>query len=712
MNRFNTLLVGSIVLAAALAAFPIGCGGSGNDVANGVHHGGGSGGSGGSTSDASTDGASGGSGGINFEASTITSVTVDPPTASIEIVDGQITTQGFTAYENFDDGTKQQIKNPSWTADLPGAGAIDNSGTFTPSGNLGGQVTVSATYQGHTGSAVLNVKLHFHVDPGATPANVQTALTGATTPDTSCVWAYPYDKTVFPRGLLSPPLEWNGGGAADVYYVHLSSPYFELETFTTAPPPAKFAFDDVQWQQFTDSTSGAADLFVSRWDGAAATVVTQQKWTVAPQSMRGTIYYWANALGRVMRIKPGAAAPDDFANQPPLNDAASYTQSSCLMTCHTVSADGSTIVSGGGTFGGSYNLVTGQPMHYTGGTWGAGDTTTAWQSVQWSNAALSPDGKYILTNTMAVGLSLAAPGPGGFEDLYDTTSGASVPNSGLTGKLTAMPTWSPTGSIIAYVDSGDPATWAQGWNIPAPGDLRLIDFDPTANPMTSNDRLLVSTGADPNNRIVWPTISPDGNWVLYGRSVGADTRTGTSDLYIASTQTANTEIRLAALDGDGYPFAAGARDLSWNFEPAFAPVASGGYFWVVFTSRRTFGNELLGAKDAVKQLWVAAIDQNPQPGQDPSHPPFRLPGQDIASINMRGFWALDPCRKDGDSCSTGTECCGGFCDQGPDGGAPVCAPTTGGCSQNGDHCDTSADCCNAPSGVTCINHVCSEAPPA
>ena len=39
--------------------------------------------------------------------------------------------------------------------------------------------------------------------------------------------------------------------------------------------------------------------------------------------MRGTIYYWSNNLGRVLRIKPGAAAPDDFANQAPLNDPTS-----------------------------------------------------------------------------------------------------------------------------------------------------------------------------------------------------------------------------------------------------------------------------------------------------------------------------------------------------------------------------------------------------
>jgi hypothetical protein len=82
----------------------------------------------------------------------------------------------------------------------------------------------------------------------------------------------------------------------------------------------------------------------------------------------------------------------------------------------------------------------------------------------------------------------------------------------------------------------------------------------------------------------------------------------------------------------------------------------------------------------------------------------------VASINMRGFWALDPCKGDGMGCMSGTECCGGYCDPG-DGGAPVCRSTQSSCSADGDHCNQTSDCCNASGGTTCINHVCSEPPP-
>ena len=652
--------------------------------------------------------ADGGEGGMQFGGGhTLTSVQVDPATATLDIVDDKIVTQAFTAKALFADGTTENlgVGDVAWTANFPAAGSIDKSGTFTPSAQVGGPVVITATYKSAKGSANVAVKLHYTKNPANASQTIETALQGATQKDASCTWAYPYDATVFPRGLTAPTMMWNGGGANDVYYVHVSSQYFDVTEYTTAAPPSRFALDATMWTKFVDSTAGKADVVVNRWNGSAATTVIHHGWTISPASMRGTIYYWANNLGRVMRIKPGAATPDDFANQAPLNDPNQYTQSSCLMTCHTVSADGSTLVSGGGTFGGSYDLKGGKPVHYTGGTWGP---VTNWQSIQWSLSAVSPKGNYIMTNSMAVGLSASAGGPNNFASLYDTTSGAKVASSGLDGALLAMPAWSPEGSLIAYVDAGNPSSWSQGWNIPPPANLRVMDFNANANPMATNAHDIVQVGSDPNKRINWPTISPDGSWVVYARGPSADTRYGNGDLYIASTKQANNEARLAMVDGDGYPFAAGSRDLGWNFEPAFAPVASGGYFWVVFTSRRTYGNELTGAKDATKQLWVAAIDEKPTLGVDASHPAFWLPGEALDSINMRGYWALDPCKQDGQSCGSGTECCGGYCDQG-DGGAPVCGSNTSGCSQNGDHCDTSADCCTSSS--TCINHVCSEPAP-
>jgi hypothetical protein len=272
--------------------------------------------------------------------------------------------------------------------------------------------------------------------------------------------------------------------------------------------------------------------------------------------------------------------------------------------------------------------------------------------------------------------------------------------------------------------------------------MHVMSFDETKTPMTGNDQLLVtaSTNAAMPN-VSWPTFTPDGQWVIFQRGGSSTTWEGhQADLAIVAAAPGSPETPLDALNGTTYPFAAGARDLHYNFEPAFAPVAAGGYFWVVFTSRRTYGNTLTGqalpcssfpqcaqdpscSTDAcastcacttateVKQLWIAAIDQNPTPGVDPSHPAFHLTGQNEQNLAMRGFYSLPPCKSDGQSCASGTDCCGGYCATDSEGGSGSCRSTSGGCAANGDKCSTNADCCGASTGVTCIAHVCSEPSP-
>ena len=636
------------------------------------------------------------------------SITVDPPTATVEILNGSVVgaSPAFKATAHFSDNSTQVLgSNVTWSVDDFQPGAIDGTGLYKPNGSVGGLVNVTATYKGMKGAAQLTVKLHIQINPGNVSGSPQSQLKGATVPDASVVWAYPYNGTVFPRGLAGPTLMWMNGGPTDDYYVHVTSPTFEYESFATVPPPARFAFDATAWQQFVDSTNGAATLSVARFDGTKATVVAKHTWTIAPASMRGTVYYWANNSGRVIRLKPGST-PSDFSAgvvPPPL------TANGCTMACHTVSADGSTLVAAGGTFGGSYDLVANK-MGY--GLGGAPDSA---QIRQWGLAALSPNGKTIVLNAVAAQLTgnnaLGA---------FKTSDGSAIANSGLGGELMYMPSFSPDASKIVYVTGSNPGTtfWL---TTGTPGTLRAYDFNEASTPMFANSRDIVQAGSDPKkNVIAWPTVSPDGRWALYARLAWVDPTTQhnlssfapvVSDLYMADLKNPGTEIRLGALDGDGYPFAAGARDLQLNYEPSFAPVASGGYFWVVLHSRRTYGNVLTGDRTTEKQLWVAAIDQNPQPGKDPSHPGFWLPGQDTATLNLRGFFALDPCKGDGQGCMSGTDCCGGYCDGSGDGGAPVCRSAQTTCAQNGDRCQASSDCCNAAAGVTCINRVCSEPPP-
>jgi hypothetical protein len=308
---------------------------------------------------------------------------------------------------------------------------------------------------------------------------------------------------------------------------------------------------------------------------------------------------------------------------------------------------------------------------------------------------LSPDGSYAVHNEVNFTFGLV-----------QAKTGAAVPSAldGMTG--VADPAFSPDGKLLAF--AGDvvgsyPVEYTRG-------NLHLMDFDP-ASASFANDRKIVDSGGA---AIAFPSFSPDSAWVLYQKGDYSRAKYGASsvghdDLYMADVAGQVGEIPLAIASGATLP----ADDQHLAYQPTVNPISVGGYTWVVFVSPRDYGNEMLASSNPTyenrKQLWVAAVDASPQPGKDPSHPAFWLPGQDLTTVNMSGYWALEACQQMGASCDQGFECCSGFChDDGT--GNLTCSPPPMGCSQTGDACTSNADCCNAPIEV-CIGGFCSLSAP-
>lgn len=642
-----------------------------------------------------------------------TAIAIEPKTATLDVDEGVPATSTFKVIGTRSDGSTATLVDAiAWSATNPAVGAIA-SGVFTANGSLGGMVQVRATRLGKVATADLIVKLRMKTDALTLDDLGKDKLRKADAPDAAIKWAYPYTETVFPRGLAGPTLMWFGGAPSDDYRVNISSGTFDYEAFIKVGTPPRYEIPEKAWTKFVESTSGGATLTVSRLASATATRVAQLKWTVAPGSMRGTIYYWSNREGRVLRIKPGAAAPDDFSASvlPPsasLSDGTTTSTATCTMTCHRVSADGSTLISGGDVFGGSYDLATNKPRYsFTAPTYAARRT--------WYFGAPTPNGKYVVPH-------------GGPAGLYSTTDAGLIPATGLETMPVWYPAFSPTGKQLLYIDFSGPGA----------NSLWGIDFDEATLKFGAKKQLVLPDAIPTQKSLGYPSGAPDGKWVIYQRaSVNQDTRgtclTGEptckydnrADLYLAQASDKAPEIPLGKLNGTGYPFAAGSRDLSWNFEPTFAPVAAGGYFWVVFTSRRSYGNAYEGAlADApqVKQLWVAAIDTTVVAGKDPSHAAFRLPGQALTfkdgagtaqnSLNMSGYWALEPCKSDGVTCSAGSDCCGGFCEKKEGEVTGTCKSVPPPCSAEGDKCSKDDDCCGKGEGAKCIGGFCAQKPPA
>jgi hypothetical protein len=629
------------------------------------------------------------------------------------------------------------------------------------------------------GKGQIKITLTVDVDITDNPAMLatadQTALQAGGAADPNFKFLYPFDATVFPRGLPAPVLQFGdgktvtGGGGANGAYLKMTTNHFSYQQYALGGTPVRVVIPDAVWKGATLS-AGANDqvtVAVTKRTGTTVTGPVTENWRIAQGTLKGFIYYSTykspllpevgsdpNSSGGILRIKPGATTPE-------------IVRKGCIV-CHSISDNGSVLTAAWGPdddqtgdnpkLSDAVNLSATSPAPTA-----RGPATNPGQ--QYSFAALSPDGSLALTNgNPANGPPFV---PHGFNGPYqsqlvNTSTGAVVPSASLNQLIqhAQCPTFSPDGKHVAFVN-GD---------VPPPARvLSIMDFDGTStfsnmktlrtetetttNGPDSSGGSLPPQGPAQPKAIAWPSFTPDSAGVVYHSgdsfdSSGFDFGSGTG---ISWPQYA--ELRLVELDGtvkklntlngrdasgtSTLPYGE-AIDNNLNYEPNVMPLPVGGYYWVVFTSRRSYGNTWAPGRatrgddpnddptkdpwgsnaspSPRKKLWVAAIDLNHADATnlDPSHAAFYLPGQEDESANMRAFAALAPCQPDMATCETGSDCCGGYCTQtGNDAsGAPILQcmkPTVPTCSDTDEPCMTSLDCCDQTD--LCIGGRCAQPPP-
>ena len=680
--------------------------------------------------------------------------------------------------------------NAGWSVDQGAIGSIpagpSTTADFSPSGKVGGVVTVRAGLNNQTLNRTILVKLVGQQngpnpnDPleqgqiAMTPADLTagggiggvggeglgvevtdpaaiTAL-GAPSSDGSAEGLkllYPYDKTVWPRGMLAPLLQWESTlGDVDAIQIELATTTGSFSWKGTFGKPAilaqtggKFVRHPIPqdiWQAATNTASGLNDQLTVKLTvalGGQAYGPIAQTWTVAPARLSGIVYYnsygtslaknYGGAIGggdglfggAVLSIRVGDTGPKLVAGgNPGVPD-----DKSCRV-CHSVSANGSRLVVSKGE---NYNALTAFDLSPSGATAQSYGTAGPWFP------GVSPDG------------SLALASDGQLWPLPNT--GTSTPSTGLPAAPIGMPAFSPDGKLVAFnLGSGGLLS----------NQLAVMSFD-AATSTFSNQVTVVDDTTAPG----WPAFFPDGKSVVFERE-SANGGDGHSQALLWTRGAAKGQIawtsatdaahmavlnQLNGLDGNGNSYLpkvttpaaitckwnGGATafvhqidpdhgdDVNVNYEPTVNPVASGGYAWVVFTSRRMYGNVAtippfcsdprwvdLYHNVTPKKLWVAAVDINGAPGTDPSHPAFYLPAQELMAGNSRGFWTLDPCRADGQGCESGDQCCNGFCQPNGPNGDLVCSdkPPGSTCSMPQEKCTTAADCCDTSN--LCVNGFC------
>jgi hypothetical protein len=687
--RASWLALGTGVVCAVALACGSGDGGSTYDPN--------AGGSSGSSGDGTSNGGLGGSSGTPTNAP----LTVEPPTATITI-----SSRTTPATQSFVAKSGGVPVSAGWVLDSYASGAIDTKGLFTSSGITGGKTKVKATYNAHEATADLTVLVKISEDLAAPPSAANKAALDAPNPDPNgSQIVYPLDGTVMPRGLTSPTLQFTPGTVPpEDAKITLSCSTFSWTGYGHVPAagtPQMIVPQDV-WDAFTQSCGGeTATITVTKAAGGQAFGPVTIKLTIAATTLKGAVFYqtYDGAAGGptfgLWSVRPGVKAP------------ATHLISSCVV-CHSVSANGATLVVGADpsvvTLSGAYkanldgtiNQISAAPAVLNGDTRGI------------SFSFLPPDGTYALRSTSNFWGGVATRA---FKVDPAGTSTSVLPEAtvvGLANVPAFVPTFAPDGKHIAFVN-GDGATTGS-----ARESLSIMDatVDPAAGPngtlTFSNQTVVLDNGLTGGSQLItkYPTFLPDTTQIVLQE--GTDTQLGYGGM-LAWYNDANTgklfivrgteHIELAKVNANVV-----AGEENRNYEPFALPVQAGGYFWIVFTSRRSYGNTYTGAA-VRKQLWVAAIDPKTGAGVDPGHPPFYLPNQSDTA-NDRGFWALEPCKANGTSCDTSDQCCGGSCSP-MDPSKPTVktcgVPTAGACRQTDEKCDDADPCCT---GLTCLAGSC------
>ncbi len=533
-------------------------------------------------------------------------------------------------------------------------------------------------------------------------------------------WLYPYDGTVFPRGLAAPTLMWEGA-AGQAAYVKIRSQYYEYDGCLPVSADGTLQLPQDIWDNAGAQTLGPKTPFdVELSTLASGEVVGPIKLSlvIAQATLKGSIYYnsynsrlgspLAGVPGNFPSLLGGIGGQGSVLRIRPGKDAEFFARQGACVGCHTVSANGERLIAkdfAGLADGFVYNIAPDT----------APNPATARGLANAAFTGLSPDGSVYINTAIVNLVGPNTTGAGGTPPinvdsvLSETDTGNAVANSGVP-KTAMMPTFAPDGTMLAFND------YASG----AGAGISLMDYDASKR-SASNGRALW-TGK--NGFAGWPFLLPDNGAVVFTWGASRDfTGSGVgirglpiggprSDLMIVDTETGKATLLAramgfatpedAAADRTYLPY--GSEELHQSYYPTVSPVAAGGYFWVFFDSVRHYGNtgmhrQLWGAAVAIQQNAGEVKSPNGLYGKDPSFPAFYLPGQELGTANHRAFTALDPCLADGARCETGIDCCSGFCTDG------VCGEPSG-CSEAEQGCQTDDDCCS--STLRCIAGFCGQ----
>lgn len=489
--------------------------------------------------------------------------------------------------------------------------------TLDAAGLAAGKGQVTVTYGGQTASTSLEIRVHADVTrDGLDSAVIDQVLAAPEDVTLAPTWTYPEEGTLIPPNLPSLTFRYTPAPGTDTFVAVFEKGSAVLRVATKQPEITLAGSDLAPFVNLLGP--GVINEKLYGFSSVAPTNVGLAKRIVRRSELplNGAMYYWASN-GTYAPVQPGEdqSAPRgyfryDFNQAIVEPEATSFLgfnrAGDRCVGCHAVSLDGEKFATSFETdthFAVMDVASTENPV-----TWTSGGPTDG-QALGHFNV-FSPDGKWLFVTG------------GSLIRAYDVSKAgtnlvATFPTPVAASHITVSP---KSAGTLVYVEdmAGNGGTRVDR------GRLVRVDWDAATNSFGTRTVML----EDPTASVYYPSVSPDGVWLLYNRTTNG-----------GSLSNPLAEVWATRMDGSGSPVqlvAANKEPAISNSWPRWAPfLADDGeghprYFFT-FSSVRGYGS-VVGRP----QLWMSSFD--PAGGADPSTPALWLPIQKSGLNNHAAQW--------------------------------------------------------------------------
>lgn len=525
-------------------------------------------------------------------------LSIDPPTSELLILDGTPAKETFTATLTYPSGETRDVTDiVRFSIDTGYGMFIENELTATAAG----KTQVFATLNDKMAIAQVIIRLqNVRSDPSLPPEAPDWFENLPEDPALAPTIVYPPADSIMPRNLGDFEVHWTDA-TNNVFEVSLKTEFADVRVIV---PGGNGSIANSSWLAFLAAEWTAAVGYepavrfqVRGVNAQNPTVVGStmpQIVQLSNEQMLGGVYYWASNGGegifRHDMSKPGQPAEQFYTK----------AQSGRCVACHVLSRDGTKMA-----------------ITYDGGNQPATFLDVATRAPQtpmrgWNFGAFTPDGN----NFLAV--------QNGTLTVIDYATQMTLATMTASGPVT-HPDLSADGTKLVYVVKGSGSDWDFGG-----GKIYIRTFDPATNTF-GPEQMLVS---DTTNNY-YPSLSPDGKWVLFNRAAGGSAyNNGNATLWVIPADGSAPPVELAKAN------AGLGLTNSWGRWAPFQQTlgaANEPMYWVTVSSTRDFGVRLVGLKRP--QIWMTPFFPSAAASaMDPSNAAFRLPFQNLDSSNHIAQW--------------------------------------------------------------------------